>query len=126
MIFEKSALDPVVLIVDQAAIHRYAAVTGDYNPIHVDPVFAAKTEMGSVIAHGTLSLNLIWQALERTLGREGLASIDLNVRFRRPVRVGDRIEASGTLAEDGASYRVWAINQERDAVIDGTATRRAA
>ena len=124
MNFARSHLETVALLVDEAAILRYAAVSGDYNPIHIDPEFASKTEMGGVIAHGTLSLNLIWQALERTLGRGGLDTVDLDVRFRCPVRVGDRIEAGGALDEDGQRYRVWARNQDDINVIEGTASRR--
>jgi len=41
--------------IDMAAILAYAEITGDFNPIHVDPAFAATTAMGGVIAHGTLS-----------------------------------------------------------------------
>ena len=125
MNFARSHLETVALLVDEAAILRYAAVSGDYNPIHIDPEFASKTEMGGVIAHGTLSLNLIWQALEQTLGREGLDTVDLDVRFRRPVRVGDRIEAGGALDENGERYRVWARNQDGVNIIEGTATRRS-
>lgn len=119
--FKKTELEGVALAVDQTVIDRYAAITGDYNPIHTDPEFAAKTEMGGVIAHGSMSLNLIWQALERTLGSERLGTIELDIRFRRPVRIGDRIEAGGTLETDGAAYQVWARNQKGEAVIEGTA-----
>ena len=125
MSFARPHLETVALLVDEAAILRYAAVSGDFNPIHIDPEFASKTEMGGVIAHGTLSLNLIWQALEQTLGREGLDTVDLDVRFRRPVRVGDRIEAGGALDENGERYRVWARNQDGVNIIEGTATRRS-
>jgi 3-hydroxybutyryl-CoA dehydratase len=115
-------LQPAMLAVDEAAIQRYARITGDFNPIHVDPAFAAQTEMGGVIAHGTMSLNLIWQALEATLGREGLATVTLDIRFRRPVRPGDVIEGGGALDPDRASYSVWARNQRGENVIEGTAS----
>ncbi len=114
-------LEPVSLAVDEAAIQRYARITGDYNPIHVDPAFAANTEMGGVIAHGTMSLNLIWQALEKTLGSAVLPSVELEIRFRRPVRPGDVIEGGGVLDADGTSYSVWARNQRGENVIEGTA-----
>lgn len=122
MAFPLPALTPIALRVDQPAILGYAAVTDDYNPIHVDPDFAAATEMGGTIAHGTLSLNLIWQALEHTLGSDAVFNLDLVVRFRRPVRAGDQIEAGGHLADDGRSYIVWVRNQDNDEVISGTAT----
>lgn len=118
---QQANLEPVALDVDEAAILRYARITGDYNPIHVDPVFARSTEMGGVIAHGTMSLNLVWQALERTLGQGALGAIRLDVRFRRPVRPGDRVEAGGTAEAEGGSYRVWVRNQRGEEVIEGVA-----
>lgn len=112
-------LAEVSLSVTQEAITRYAAVTGDYNPIHVDPVFAAGTEMGGVIAHGTLSLNLIWQSLEASIGRDRLPGAELDIRFRRPVRVDDLISAGGILEEEGGAYQVWVRNQDDVVVIEG-------
>lgn len=120
MTMKRAEIQPVTLAVDEAAIQRYARITGDYNPIHVDPDFAARTEMGGVIAHGTMSLNLIWQALEKTLGRDALPRLELSVRFRRPVRPGDRVEAGGEAEGDG--WRVWVRNQRGEAVIEGTVT----
>jgi len=42
-------LKPVRLAVSADAIKAYAGITGDFNPIHVDPEFAAKTPMGGDI-----------------------------------------------------------------------------
>lgn len=111
------------LAVDETAIQRYARITGDYNPIHVDPGFAAQTEMGGVIAHGTMSLNLIWQMLEKALGRQALPSLELDIRFRRPVRPGDMLEAGGAWDETAGAWRVRVSNQAGDAVIEGLANR---
>ena len=66
------SLHPVTLTVDQAAILLYAQITDDFNPIHVDPEFAATTPLGQVIAHGMLSANLIIQAIALRFGT-GLA-----------------------------------------------------
>lgn len=118
----KKSLNCITLDVSEALISDYAGITGDYNPIHVDPEFAAQTEMGGVIAHGTMSLNLIWQALEKTLGAEALALLDLDVRFRRPVRPGDCIMAGGKLDDDNQTWSVWVENQHKEKVIEGTAS----
>lgn len=64
------SLKTVRLVVDQETILRYARITGDFNPLHVDPELAAKSAMGGVIAHGTLSMNLIWQSLSMTFGND--------------------------------------------------------
>ena len=115
-------LHPVRLSVDMPAILAYAEITGDFNPLHVDPVFAATTPMVGVIAHGTMSLNLVWQAIARTVGPGVAASSAIDVRFARPVRVGDVVEAGGeeSFGRPG-EFEIWVRNQEGVAVIEGTA-----
>ena len=113
------------LRIDREAIRRYADITQDFNPIHLDPEFAAKTRMGGIIAHGMLSLSLIWQALAATFGQERMADIAMDIRFARPVRENDLVIAGGTRIGEHASYDVWirAEGQDRtEIVISGTVT----
>lgn len=114
-----SELETISRDVDMAAILEYAEITGDFNPIHVDPAFAATTAMGGVIAHGTLSMNLIWQLVSVNFGLQACRAADIDIRFARPVRVGDRVTAGGKLRADG-EYEVWVRNQDGVAVIEGT------
>lgn len=117
-------LKPVRLRISRERIMAYAAIANDYNPIHVDPEFAAKSAMGGIIAHGTLSLNLIWQSIEETFGKPVGKRYLSDIRFRAPVRENDVVEAGGVkLAED--IYSVWVKNQEGASVIEGTATIQA-
>jgi 3-hydroxybutyryl-CoA dehydratase len=111
--------------VDRAAIRRYADLSHDYNPIHLDPDFAARTPMGGVIAHGMLSMSLIWQSLAATFGSERMAGIELDVRFVKPVREGSWITAGGSRVADEAKYDVWVraeLDSGAETVIAGTAT----
>ena len=105
--------------IDMRAILDYAQITGDFNPIHVDPAFAATTAMGGVIAHGTLSMNLIWQLVSANFGVDACRGASIDIRFARPVRVVDRVTAGGVSRPDGG-YDVWVRNQEGVAVIEGT------
>ena len=113
------------LRVDRAAIRLYAEASNDYNPIHLDPEFAARTPMGGVIAHGLLSMSLIWQSLAATFGTERMAGIALDVRFVKPVREDVWVSSGGTRIGDTAAYDVW-VKAELDGgpetVIAGTAT----
>ena len=113
------ALTSFTLVVDQPAIDAYAAITDDFNPLHVDPIFAAATPMGGVIAHGTMSLSLIWRSIVESFGPEAAARATLDVRFLRPVRPGDTVSSGGSPREDN-SYAVWVKNQLGNAVIEGT------
>jgi len=115
------ALQPVRLAIDRNTLLRYAELSNDYNPIHVDPEFAASTPLGGIIAHGTLSLNLLLEAIERTFGRPTDSAHELDIRFRAPVREGDLVEAGGAQRADG-DFDVWVRNQHGEAVIEGIAT----
>lgn len=120
-------LKTVSLRVDRQAIGRYADITGDHNPIHVDPEFAAKTAMGGVIAHGTLSMNLLWQSLAATFGNAALRGAALEIRFVLPVREGDTVAAGGrATGKAGGSFDVWVRNQKGESVIEGSITVRPA
>jgi acyl dehydratase len=50
---------------DQADFDRFAALSGDDNPIHVDPAFSARTRFGRTVSHGMLLYSRLW-ALIRT------------------------------------------------------------
>lgn len=86
------------LLVDQDRVDAFAAVTGDYQFIHVDPAAAAATPFGGTIAHGFLTLSLLASLMpEGAIVLEGI-KMGVNygfekVRFLQPVRTGKRIRA---------------------------------
>jgi acyl dehydratase len=89
--------------VEQLAVNRFADVTNDHNPIHVDPVYAARTPFGGTIAHGLLTLSLLAPMINELLQVRG-ASVSVNygldrVRFPAPVPAGARIRAGAELLE---------------------------
>ena len=112
-------LETVSLETGAEAVRRYAELTTDFNPIHVDPEFAAGTKFGAPIAHGTMSLNLIVQAIERTFGTMP-AGLTIEVRFVRPVKVGATIRAGGTLQSAApGTYGIFVETQEGERAIEG-------
>jgi 3-hydroxybutyryl-CoA dehydratase len=44
----------------QSDFDRFAALSGDDNPIHVDPAFSAETRFGRTVAHGMLLYSALW------------------------------------------------------------------
>ena len=68
---------------------QYAGVSGDYNPVHTDEVFAVHAGFTSVFAHGMLTMAMTAQALTGWLGEENLTRY--GVRFKKPVWPGDRL-----------------------------------
>lgn len=112
--------------VTKDAISKYAEITDDYNPLHLDDEFAEQTPMKGVIAHGTMSLSLIWQSLTATFGIENTKNMSVTIRFKKPVRPGDALTARGTLRDDPPNtYNVWVENQNGEKVIEGKAEVKA-
>lgn len=110
---------------DYAAIHAFAVLSDDFNPIHVDRAFAMASPMGGLIAHGPMSMGLLWQSLYRALG-DDIVGMSLDVRFLRPVREDDVIRAGGKLKPgvDG-TYELWVHNQKDELVVTGEAVAAA-
>jgi 3-hydroxybutyryl-CoA dehydratase len=80
--------------VDQSVIDRYADVSGDRNPLHIDPTFAIATTFGTTIAHGMLVASYIVQAQERSSSTEKGAFNPFTVEFIfvAPVPVDSEVE----------------------------------
>ncbi|MEK7371128.1 MAG: MaoC/PaaZ C-terminal domain-containing protein, partial [candidate division NC10 bacterium] len=74
------------------------------------------------IAHGMLSLNLAWELLRDLHGEEGIADVEVTVRFKKPVRPGDTVRARARReASASGGWEVWIENQSGEAVIAGHA-----
>lgn len=50
----------------QKDIERFGKLVGDFNPVHTDPTFAAKTRFKTPIAHGMTSICLLEDMLPKT------------------------------------------------------------
>jgi len=84
----------------QTDIDAFAKLTGDLNPIHLDPEFTRKTVFRSTVAHGLfLSSILAGMAFERgLLGRNILALEDSRENYIQPVKPGDTIFGKVSIA----------------------------
>ncbi|MCF8197311.1 MAG: MaoC family dehydratase N-terminal domain-containing protein [Sulfuritalea sp.] len=74
----------------QADFDRFARLTGDDNPIHCDPEFAAKSHFGATVAHGMLLYSCICKALTEQIG-PGVVQLEQTLMFPNPTYSGDRL-----------------------------------
>ena len=84
-------------VVGAADIEAFAAVSGDFNPVHMDEVYASATPFGGRIAHGMLAAAYISAVLGNQLPGPGAIYLSQSLRFRRPVRIGDPVTARVTV-----------------------------
>jgi len=114
-------LPPVVRTLSQEQLNAYADASGDHNPIHVDPAFAAATPFGGTIAHGMLVLGLIGEMMHSGLGAAWLEHGALKVRFKAPARPGDTVTARAT-ATGNRTWSVECVNGDGEVLLEGRAS----
>jgi phosphate acetyltransferase len=117
----------LVRIVGRDDIDLFAAVSGDINPVHLDRVFASTDLFGHVVAHGMWTASLISALLGTRLPGPGTIYLGQDLRFRKPVALGDTITATVTVQEKRPEKQIVLLNarctnQLGDDVLTGTAT----
>ena len=107
-------------------IQLFALQSGDLNPQHIDPEFAASTRFQGVIAHGMWGGALISGVLGTRLPGPGSVYRSQNLRFLGPIRVGDTLRISVTVSALDPAHKCVTltcrcINQADELVIEGEA-----
>jgi acyl dehydratase len=129
---DRGVLGPLRTI-SQDHLNAYAYASGDHNPLHLDASFAEGTQFGGIIAHGMLTLGFVGELMTAVFGQKWLNTGALNVRFRGPAYLGDKVSAwckvskpSNEKSSNGNGLVVCSIGvlNERsgEELITGTAT----
>lgn len=109
-------------VVGRDTIDAYAELSGDYNPLHMDPAFAAASTFETVIAHGPIALQTVFEAIAGWLGTEDAPiGVTIDVSFRRPTRIDDWItcRAATPVAHAGVvALPVSCVNQDAQLVLE--------
>lgn len=117
----------VTKMISEADIVNFAGIIGDFNPVHVNPEYAKTTMFGERIAHGMLTASFISTVIGCGLPGVNALYLSQEVKFVRPVKIGDTITALGEVIEKiDAKRRVilktTVTNQRGEVVVSGTAT----
>lgn len=83
----------------QAEFDAFAEVSGDDNPIHVNPEFSARTRFGRTVAHGMLLYARLWAMVRATW--PGRAHDVQTLMFPNPSFAGERLRLWLMPREDG-------------------------
>ncbi|WP_299010348.1 MaoC family dehydratase [uncultured Caulobacter sp.] len=114
--------------VTEERIGLFAEASDDFNPVHIDEAYAAKTAYRGRIAHGLLSASFGSAVVGTILPGAGSIYLSQTLAFHRPVRIGDVVTARATVAAiDEVSARVTLRCEAlvgEDLIMDGEAIVR--
>jgi len=119
----------VTKVITDEDVRKFAEITGDTNPIHLDDEFAANTVFGQRIAHGMLIGSLFSGLLGMKLPGEGTVYLGQDLKFKARVPIGGQVTASVEvikIREDKpiATLRTVCVNEEGQIVVEGEAVVR--
>ena len=107
-------------------VEKFAQISGDYNPIHFDPEFAAQTRFGRLIVQGGLTTGLLHALVAMDMPGPGTVFLSQEWNFTAPVFIGDTITAEAEVVSVHASKPVTQLRfeifrQDGEQVLDGEA-----
>lgn len=117
----------VTKTVSETDVYLFAGITGDLNPAHTNEVAASKTMFKTRIAHGMLGAGFISAVLGMCLPGPGTIYMGQELKFTKPVHIGDTVTATATVEEiilekNRVILDTTVVNQDGEVVIKGKAT----
>ncbi len=120
--------------ITESDIHSFSAFSADFNPIHVDEVYAAASSLGKKtngrIAQGMLSASLFSTLVGMYIPGKGALYVSQTCYFKKPVKIGDTLRAQCEVLEKMEKNRIrmltQCINQHGEVVVEGEAVAIAA
>ncbi|MBP6004729.1 MAG: MaoC family dehydratase [Pyrinomonadaceae bacterium] len=105
-------------------VRKFAEVSGDYNPIHLDEEFAKTTRFGRRIAHGMLSGAFISAVLGNEFKDMKIVYLSQTMKFTAPVFLGDTVTATATITNIRTDKNIVTLetictNQNGDVLVKG-------
>ena len=79
-------------------VQTFAQLTGDYNPLHFDEAFAARTKFERLVVQGGLTTGLLHALVAMDMPGPGTVFLSQNWKFTAPVYIGDTITAEAEVA----------------------------
>ena len=114
------------LTLTEQHVKTFAALSGDYNPLHFDEAFAKQTKFGRLVVQGGLTTGLLHALVAMDLPGPGTVFLSQNWKFTAPVFIGDTITAEAAVLSVHATkpvtqLRIVVKRQDGEVVLDGEA-----
>jgi 3-oxoacyl-[acyl-carrier protein] reductase len=105
---------------------RFAHLSGDFSPLHIDPVYSSSTEFGGCVVHGVLLASLFSQLVGMRIPGKHALYLGQDLSFRKPVLVGETVRASVKVTAKNEAMRTIVLatevrNREDKIVVSGSA-----
>ena len=120
----QKAVRSITLTTDHVKI--FAELSGDYNPLHFDESFVAKTKFKKLVVQGGLTTGLLHALVAMNMPGPGTVFLSQNWKFTAPVFIGDTITAEAEVISKHETKPVTLLKmkitrQDGEMVLEGEA-----
>ncbi len=114
------------LTLNAAHGQTFADLTGDYNPLHFDESFTAKTKFKRLVIQGGLTTGLLHALVAMDMPGPGTVFLSQNWKFTAPVFIGDTITAEAEIlsiheSKPVTQLRIKVTREGEETVLEGEA-----
>ncbi len=107
-------------------VQTFADLTGDYNPLHFDESFTAKTKFKRLVIQGGLTTGLLHALVAMDMPGPGTVFLSQNWKFTAPVFIGDTITAEAEIlsiheSKPVTQLRIKVTREGEETVLEGEA-----
>jgi len=107
-------------------VKTFAALSGDYNPLHFDESFVAKTKFKRLVVQGGLTTGLLHALVAMDMPGPGTVFLSQNWKFTAPVFIGDTITAEAEViskheTKPVTQLKIKIAREDGEAVLEGEA-----
>jgi len=107
-------------------VKTFAGLSGDYNPLHFDESFAAKTKFKRLVVQGGLTTGLLHALVAMDMPGPGTVFLSQNWKFTAPVFIGDTITAEAEVlsvheTKPVTQLKIKVTRQDGETVLEGEA-----
>jgi len=105
-------------------VKTFAELTGDYNPLHFDEAFVAKTKFKRLVVQGGLTTGLLHALVTMDMPGPGTVFLSQNWKFASAVFIGDTITAEAEVvslheSKPVSQLRIKVTRQTGETVLEG-------
>ncbi|UPK07945.1 MaoC family dehydratase [Bradyrhizobium sp. 170] len=121
--FEIGRTHAVTRTFTETEVDTFGYLSGDLNPLHMDDEFASRSPFGRRVVHGLLTAAVVSRTYTQLTG-PGFAYVGQELRFLKPVFIGDKITAKVTIVGKKETKRILILDtmvrkQTGEAVLSG-------
>jgi len=107
-------------------VKTFAALSGDYNPLHFDEPFVSKTKFKRLVVQGGLTTGLLHALVAMDMPGPGTVFLSQNWKFTAPVFIGDTITAEAEViskheTKPVTQLKIRIVRQDGETVLEGEA-----